>query len=131
MVFYGIFNSIPESHHGDRSHYSCLSWAGLLKCLTQGHFNKKTPKDPITINVLTITTQCQILTHQLIYIAVENIVKKGEIACNKQFLLFSQCFPPYIAHIFNSKCTLKLLSANGFNLDQSKILSSGNGLMVL
>ena len=25
-------------------------------------------------------------------IAVENIVKKGEIACNKQFLLFSQFF---------------------------------------
>ena len=24
---------------------------------------------------------------------VENIVKKGKIACNKQFLLFSQCFP--------------------------------------
>ena len=24
------------------------------------------------------------------YIGVENIVRKGEIACNKQFLLFSQ-----------------------------------------
>ena len=24
---------------------------------------------------------------------MENIVRKGEIACNKQFLLFSQCFP--------------------------------------
>ena len=24
---------------------------------------------------------------------VENIVRKGEIACDKQFLLFSQCFP--------------------------------------
>ena len=24
---------------------------------------------------------------------VENIVRKGEIACCKQFLLFSQCFP--------------------------------------
>ena len=24
---------------------------------------------------------------------VENIVRKGEIACYKQFLLFSQCFP--------------------------------------
>ena len=24
---------------------------------------------------------------------VENIVRKGEIACHKQFLLFSQCFP--------------------------------------
>ena len=40
-------------------------------------------------------------------IAVENIVKKGEIACNKQFLLFSQCFSPYMALIFHFKCTLK------------------------
>ena len=24
---------------------------------------------------------------------VENIVRKGEIACYKQFILFSQCFP--------------------------------------
>ena len=33
----------------------------------------------------------------------ENIVRKGEIACYKQFLLFSQCFP--LLHIFSaSKC---------------------------
>ena len=41
------------------------------------------------------------------YIADENIVRKGEIACNKQFLLFSQCFLPYMAHIFHLKCTFK------------------------
>ena len=34
---------------------------------------------------------------------VENIVRKGEIACEKQFLLFSQCFPQL--YIFSaSKC---------------------------
>ena len=32
-----------------------------------------------------------------------NIVRKGEIACNKQFLLFSQCFLPYMALIFHFK----------------------------
>ena len=32
-----------------------------------------------------------------IHIAVENVVRKGEIACNNQFLLFSQCFLPYMA----------------------------------
>ena len=52
-----------------------------------------------------ITTQCCILTH-LRYKAVENIVRKGEIACNKQFILFSQCFLPYLALIFKKfKCT--------------------------
>ena len=29
--------------------------------------------------------------------------------CNKQFLLFSQCFLPYIVLIFHFKCTLKCL----------------------
>ena len=62
------------------------------------------------------------------YIAVENIVRKGEIACNKQFLLFSQCFLPYMGLIFHFKCTLKMSSAICSNLDQSKNLSSGNGL---
>ena len=58
---------------------------------------------------------------------MENIVRNGEIACNKPFLLFSQCFLPHMVLIFHFKCTLKcrLLC---FNLDKSKILSSGNGL---
>ena len=34
-----------------------------------------------------------------IYKAVENIVRKGEIACDKQFLLFSQCILPYMAFV--------------------------------
>ena len=34
-------------------------------------------------------------------------MRKGEIACNKQFLHFSQCFLPCMAHIFHFKCTLK------------------------
>ena len=40
-------------------------------------------------------------------ISVENIVRKGEIACNNQFLLSSKCFLPYTALIFHFKCTLK------------------------
>ena len=31
----------------------------------------------------------------------------GEIACNKQFLLSSQCFLHYLVLIFHFKCTLK------------------------
>ena len=37
----------------------------------------------------------------------KNTVRKGEIACNKQFFLFSQCFLPYMGLIFHFKCTLK------------------------
>ena len=38
---------------------------------------------------------------------MENIVRKGEIACNKQFVLFLQCLLPYMALIFHFECTLK------------------------
>ena len=38
---------------------------------------------------------------------MENIVRKGEIACNKQFLLFSQCLLAYLVLIFHFNCTLK------------------------
>ena len=41
--------------------------------------------------------------------AVKSIVRKGEIACKKRFLLFSQCFLPYMALIFQFKCPLKCL----------------------
>ena len=42
----------------------------------------------------------------IIYIIKENIARKGDIACNKQFLLVSQCFLPYMTFIFHFKCTL-------------------------
>ena len=61
-------------------------------------------------------------------------MRKGEIACHKQFLLFSQRFLPYMAIIFHFKCTLKCrlqFVSIYFNLAQSKILSSGNGLSAL
>ena len=64
-------------------------------------------------------------------IAVENIVRKGESACKKQFLLFSQSFLLYIAQIyFSFYMHFKMLSAICFNLDRCKILSSGNGLNI-
>ena len=53
-----------------------------------------------------ITTQCHILMHKR-YIAVKIIVRKGEIACNKQFLLSLQYFLPYIAFTVHFECTLK------------------------
>ena len=47
----------------------------------------------LPIFFLTLTPSILILTHQQ-QAACENIVGKGEIACNKQFLLFTQCFLP-------------------------------------
>ena len=58
---------------------------------------------------------------------MKNIVREEEIACNKQFLLFSQCFLPYMVLIFHFKCTVKCRMQFFFNLDWSKILFSGNG----
>ena len=37
----------------------------------------------------------------------ENLARTGEIACNKQFLLFLQCFLPSMVFHFQFKCTLK------------------------
>ena len=62
------------------------------------------------------------------YIAAENIVRKGEIACHKQFLLFSQCFLAYMAIIFHFKCTLKCCLQFFSIWTSLKFLLSGNGL---
>ena len=43
---------------------------------------------------------------------VENIMRKGEIACYKQFLLFSQCFNSYISLMHQNAA----LCGNGSNL---------------
>ena len=60
--------------------------------------------------------------------AVENIVRKGKIACKKQFILFS-----VFSTLYGTYCSMhfKMLSAVCFNLDQSKIFSSGNGLIAI
>ena len=58
----------------------------------------------------------------------ENIVGKGENAGNQHFLLFPQFFHPSQKEFLCFLVTFKLLSANAFNLDQSKILVFGKGL---
>ena len=73
----------------------------------------------IELHIIVLSNRSNIIPNQLthyhtmphfdtlkIYIAVENIVTKGEIACSKQFLLFSQSFLPYMALIFRFKFTL-------------------------
>ena len=64
--------------------------------------------------------QVLILTHQE-QTAFENIVGKGEIARDEQFLLFTQCFLLYqisvspFAHIFD------IISLSAVELEESKI----------
>ena len=53
-------------------------------------------------------------------------MRKQKIACNKQFLLFSQSIP-YMVLIFHFTCTLKCIQTS-LNLDQSKNFLSGYGL---
>ena len=63
--------------------------------------------------------------------ASENIVGKGENAGNQHFLLFARSWHSYQGHKASFKMiliTIKLLYANAFNLDQSYVLSFGEGL---
>ena len=61
-------------------------------------------------------------------IACENIVRKGEIARNEQFLLFPQCFPlnqitvSLFVHIFD------IISLFAAELEEPEIGISGKGL---
>ena len=58
----------------------------------------------------------------------ENIVGKGENADNQHLLHFPQCLLSYQRKLAHICATLKLLSANAFNLDKGKILSSDKGI---
>ena len=59
---------------------------------------------------------------------MENIVRKGEVACNKQFLLFLSMFSTLYGTYFSFQIYFHMSSVICFSLDQPKILSSGNGL---
>ena len=57
----------------------------------------------------------------------ENIVGKGEIARNEQFLLFLQCFPPFCQNCPQFSSDLKLSSVNSFDMEVSKFCHFGKG----
>ena len=61
---------------------------------------------------------------------LENIVGKGENAGNQHFLLFLQCFRSCVRPIGCFEQHLIFRLQNAFNLEKSKILSSGNALRV-
>ena len=58
----------------------------------------------------------------------ENIVGKGENAVHQHFLLFPKCFLLLSKTEMIISVIFILSSANAFNLDKVKILTSGNGL---
>ena len=64
------------------------------------------------------------------YIDVENTVRKEEIACNKQFLLFSWCCLPYMVLIFHFRCTLKCCLQLVSIWTSLKFCRLGNGLIL-
>ena len=56
----------------------------------------------------------------------QNIEGKGENAGNQHFLLFPQCFVPFVEQFSFSETRFFLFSsANALNLDQSEILPFG------
>ena len=62
------------------------------------------------------------------YIAEEKIMRKGEIACKSNFSFSHSVFYP-IGTYFSFQMHFKMSSTICFDLDQSNILSFGNGLI--
>ena len=60
--------------------------------------------------------------------AFENIVEKGEIACNEQFLLIPQCFLPYQISVSPFVHISDTISLFAVELEESRNGISGKGL---
>ena len=57
--------------------------------------------------------------------AFENTLEKGEIAHDEQFLLFPQCFLPFLENVLQFSSNLKLSSTNSFSVEKSKMCCLG------
>ena len=75
----------------------------------KSRLNRGSNSQPPGLESDTLTTELPGRGTHCREIAVENIVRKGEIACFKQFFLFSQCFLYYMTLIVHFKCILKYL----------------------
>ena len=63
-------------------------------------------------------------------IALENIMGKGEIAPNEQFLLFPQCFQVNQITVFPSVHIFDIITLFAVKLKEPKIGISGKGLII-
>ena len=61
------------------------------------------------------------------YKPFENTVRKGEIAHNKQYLLFPLCILTFVKNFLPFSQNSKLLSANFFSLEESEICHLDKG----
>ena len=91
-------NSVESGENADEKHFILFP----RKFSTERNFSFLNHTGSAVCKMVSIWTNKRLLTQA----RSENIVRKGEIACYKQFLLFSQCFLPYMALIFHFKCTL-------------------------
>ena len=60
--------------------------------------------------------------------AFENIVEKGEIACNEEFLLFPQCYLLNQIIVSPFACIFNIISFFAAELEEPKIYISSKGL---
>ena len=81
---------------------------------------------PYLISLVPFPKQALVFTC-LQYKSFENTVGKGDIARNEQFLLFPQCFQPFLQNCPPFSSDLELLSVNSFNMEVSKFCRFGKG----
>ena len=114
-------STVFQSYHSNSSHYSFLSWVSpvldwALKCLAQGHSHKKktrgssatrtqhpwiTSQTHVTLNKYLDWTKFRAFAHDkrnvaeiMNFVMVENFMAKKRKY--HHFLLFPQCFLPYV-----------------------------------
>ena len=61
----------------------------------------------------------------------ENIMGKGEIACNKQFLLFPQCLLPNQINVSPFVHIFEIISLFAAEFEEPKIGISGEGILYM
>ena len=121
MVFYATFNSISIISRRQLTLFMLswvspvLGWGSEVSCPRT--LPRKNPEDPVRLEPRTsglrvkhFTTEPRRTPPHFVALKIYSCGKhcdKGEIAYNKHFLLFSQCFLPYVALIFHFKYTLK------------------------
>ena len=99
-----------------------VDFTGLLAQVLQRHSGQW---GSLSLLIKSFLKQALVVTC-LQYKSFENTVGKGEIACNKQFLLFPQCF--LLAwRTFSHFHQMLLSSANSFSSEDSLVCCLGKG----